>query len=61
MILNKLLPIIDNSRSLPSFYIAKNLKKDEIEDIITMYEYLMNPKNNYYRSGKKEKKDHLVN
>ncbi|MCK4979106.1 MAG: hypothetical protein KAS62_01860 [Candidatus Delongbacteria bacterium] len=61
MIINKLLPIIDNSRTLPSFFVAKNLKKDEVEDIITMYEYLLNPKNNYYRSDKNEKKDHLVN
>lgn len=44
MIVNKILPIIDNSRSLPSFYVAKNLKKDELEDIIALYEYLIFPK-----------------
>ncbi|MDA3885095.1 MAG: hypothetical protein PF638_05815 [Candidatus Delongbacteria bacterium] len=53
MIINKLLPIVDNSRSLPSFYIAKNLKKDELEDVITLYDYLLNPKNTQYKEDKK--------
>ena len=52
MIINKLLPIMDNSRSLPSFYIAKNLKKDELEDVITLYDFLLNPKNNNYKDDK---------
>ncbi|MBN2788949.1 MAG: hypothetical protein JXR69_02015 [Candidatus Delongbacteria bacterium] len=56
MIINKLLPIVDNSRSLPSFYIAKNLKKDELDDIITLYEYLLNPKNNHSKEDKRVKR-----
>ena len=56
MIINKLLPIVDNSRSLPSFYIAKNLKKDELEDVITLYDFLLNPKNNQYKEDKKVKR-----
>jgi len=56
MIINKLLPIVDNSRSLPAFYIAKNLKKDELEDIITLYEFLLNPKNNNHKGNNKVKR-----
>lgn len=56
MIINKLLPIVDNSRSLPSFYIAKNLKKDELEDVITLYDFLLNPKNNHNKEDKKVKR-----
>lgn len=56
MIINKLLPIVDNSRSLPSFYIAKNLKKDELEDIITLYDFLLNQKNHNYKDDKKVKR-----
>ncbi|MDA3838174.1 MAG: hypothetical protein PF574_04235 [Candidatus Delongbacteria bacterium] len=56
MIINKLLPIVDNSKSLPSFYIAKNLKKDELEDVITLYDFLLNPKNNNYKDDKKVKR-----
>lgn len=56
MIINKLLPIVDNARSLPSFYIAKNLKKDELEDIITLYEFLINPKNIHNKDDKSIKR-----
>jgi len=61
MIINKLLPIVDNSRSLPSFYIARNLKKNELEDIITLYDYLLNPKNSFHREDRRNKKSQLIN
>jgi hypothetical protein len=43
MVINKLLPIVDSSRKIPSFYAAKNLSKTEIEDVIKLYEYIFNP------------------
>ena len=43
MLTNKILPIIDNSKKMPSFYAAKNLTKNDIEDIVRLYEYIFNP------------------
>jgi len=43
MVINKLLPIIDSNKKTPSFYAAKNLSKNDIEDIIRLYEYIFNP------------------
>lgn len=43
MLNNKILPIIDNSKKLPTFYAAKNLTRNDIEEIIRLYEYILNP------------------
>lgn len=43
MVINKLLPIVDTTRKTPSFYVAKNLSKNDVEDIIRLYEYIFNP------------------
>ena len=41
--MNKILPIIDNTKKLPSFYAAKNLTRNDIEEIVRLYEYILNP------------------
>lgn len=43
IVINKLLPIVDPTRKMPSFYAAKNLSKNELEDVIKLYEYILNP------------------
>jgi hypothetical protein len=57
---NKILPIIDNSKKLPSFYAAKNLTKNDIEEIVRLYEYIMNPEIKNIRPVK-EKTEQIEN
>ena len=40
--INKLLPIIDNSKKAPSFYAVSSLSRRDIKDIIRLYEYFFN-------------------
>jgi len=51
---NKLLPIIDHSKKLPSFYAVKNLSRTDIEEIVRLYEYMMNPEIKKARIRKEE-------
>lgn len=57
---NKILPIIDNSKKLPSFYAAKNLTKNDIEEIVRLYEYILNPEIKNIRPVK-EKTEQIEN
>ncbi|HAQ62360.1 TPA: hypothetical protein DCR49_10255 [Candidatus Delongbacteria bacterium] len=52
--INKLLPIVDPTRKMPSFYAAKNLSKNEIEDVIKLYEYILNPEIKNIKTQKEE-------
>ncbi|HQO10184.1 MAG TPA: hypothetical protein PLK90_09340 [Clostridiales bacterium] len=53
-VINKLLPIVDQNRKTPSFYAAKNLSKNEIEDVIRLYEYIFNPEIKKLKAEKEE-------
>ncbi|MBN2857880.1 MAG: hypothetical protein JXN63_05715 [Candidatus Delongbacteria bacterium] len=57
---NKILPIIDNSRKLPTFYAAKNLTRNDIEEIVRLYEYILNPEIKNIRPVK-EKTEQIEN
>lgn len=60
MLNNKILPIIDNSKKLPTFYAAKNLTRNDIEEIIRLYEYILNPEIKNIRPVK-EKTEQIEN
>lgn len=36
----KLVPIYERSVALPSFYVLQELTKDEVEDLLSFYEFL---------------------
>lgn len=55
MVINKLLPIVDSNKKTPSFYVAKNLSKNDIKDIIRLYEYILNPETKKFKVKKEEK------
>ncbi|MFO7810196.1 MAG: hypothetical protein R6V47_02340 [Candidatus Delongbacteria bacterium] len=52
----KILPIIDKSTKLPSFYAAKSLSAKDVKDIIRFYEYIFNPGTRNARSVRIETK-----
>jgi hypothetical protein len=60
MVINKLLPIVDSTRKMPSFYVAKNLSRNEVEDVIRLYEYILNPEIKKFKI-KKEENEQLEN
>ena len=60
MLNNKILPIIDNSKKLPTFYAAKNLSRNDIEEIIRLYEYILTPEIKNIRPVK-EKTEQIEN
>jgi len=59
-VINKLLPIVDSTRKMPSFYVSKNLSKNEVEDVIRLYEYILNPEIKKIKI-KKEENEQLEN